>query len=487
MKETLTEVWRRWPIQIVAVIAMAYFTALAAPSLTWINTDSDGAIYLNAAKHLMPSHPTGAPAYNLFNVGMLWIVPYNDLAWRLALGSAIFAGATAGLLYKETRSLIPVLIFAGAGVVVSQATIIETYSMVTFCMVGMYVYRRQVGVAVAFAFVGLGVHHLIGLTLIPLFLWHRSEGYSLKPYLWLLLSPLWYLWLLTVRPDSVWLSELTIPSIIDYFSGQGGLVLGIAILGEGRAVTPDAWTRLADAAVFIFGGFLAAIVPLVLRRKNDLLFWLFALPVIHYVFGLPALAWVYLMPAFAFGGVMAWDYLQKSEAIPHMRTAVAGFAVIAVLWNFGTYDIGKSLDPDLTATAFYNSLDDIPKDAWVFTARRGWELITIDLYSRDHDGKMAGATRHFYQQPIGDIREAIAIAGHEGRLYRTVVTDPKTYAADLQEATPWDIWPELIKQRYKFEPDYDGRFDQFRWSETALGKSGTPYGNDYAAEQTGYY
>lgn len=476
MTEVLKEAWGRWPVQIVAFAAMCGFAWLTAPELTWINTDSDSGIYLASAKYLIPSHPTGAPFYNVMNAVWLRAFPFGSEAWRIALGSAIFSGATAGLLYKETRSLIAPLIYGGSAVVVSQSTILETYALVTFCMVGMYVYRGKPKAVVIFAFVGLGVHHLIGLVLIPMMVSYYLGGRSLKPFAWLLLAPLMYLYIpLTLNPESAWLDEITFSSMQDYFSGQGGLILGIAVVEEGPILSADMLQRFTDFGIFFFGGFLAAIVPIFMRRKHDLLLWVFLLPILHYGFGLPDLAWVYLMPSFAFGAVMASEALeQQSKRARSLKIAVAGFAGIAIAWNLIAFDIGKNLDPNLSAQAYYDQLDELPDDAFVYSGVRGWEDIVIVLHNLDSKKNIHYEDRRYVVQSPEVIRDQIASAAYHRRLFASELIDAETYEVKLRRVDPWEIWLPIMKNLYKVDPVPE-HLRAFRWSDTVYGKGGLHY------------
>ncbi len=457
-----------------ALIAIVFFTVLAAPGITWVNTDSDGTIYLASARHIIPSHPTGSPLYNMLNIGWIRVFPFGPDAWKLALQSAIFGGLTAGLLYRETRSLIAPLIYCASGVVVSQATIIESYSVTTFIMVGMYTYRDRPKILIAFAICGLGIHHLMGLTLLPIIAWYWKTRRPLKVFLWLPLGVLWYIYLpLTAYGGSPWFKDMTFESLQSYFSGQTGLILGLAILTDTKGLTQDALVRSVDLAVFIVGGFLAALIPIVMRRKHDLLLWCFLLPIFHYFFGLPAVAWVYLMPAFAFGAIMASEFLAKTQA-RYLKIAVASFAVIGIFWNFATYDIGRSLDPLHTNEIFYAALSEIPDDSFVYTDVRGWEFTTAKLHELDTGKPIHLRTVAFKRQTPELQADQIANAAFEGKLYLTDYVDPEAYHTILRRAEPWEVYRLLMRD--KFAPlDIPMEFRRFKWSETTHGKNGKIY------------
>ncbi|GAG00944.1 unnamed protein product, partial [marine sediment metagenome] len=120
-----------------------------APSLTWINTDSDGAHYLLAAKYMMTAHNTSAPLFLL--LGRLFLfLPFGSEAWRLGLISVLATTGCTVLIYMVVRhhlidnpkarlyAIIASLIYGGSALVISQSTIIESYALSTMLSVGAY-------------------------------------------------------------------------------------------------------------------------------------------------------------------------------------------------------------------------------------------------------------------------------------------------------------------------------------------------------------
>lgn len=437
MADVIKEGWPRVATYVVTGLALAFFISITAPNITWINTDADGTIYQAAAKYLIPSHPTGAPLFNLFNAFWIRAFPFGSEAWRLALVSAVTAGITAGVLYHYTRSLIAPLVFVASGVVASQASIIETYAPVTLCMVIMYVYRDRPRIVVAAAFVGLGVHHLIGLTLIPIVIWYWRSHRPLKPFVVLALAPLMYAYIpLTYFPGSVWMRGNGVKDIIDYFGGQSGLILGLGVLSR------DALIRASDATFILGAGFAAATIPIILRFRNDLLTWLFILPILHYLLGLPHVTYIYTFPAFAFGGIMAAQWLR--ERPKQFAVVVAAFAVVMVGINSQVFDIGEGLDPGLSGTAFYIDLNGLPTQSVVYTYNRGWELTTVLLFNLDKETDIGIIPVR--RDELETIRKQILQAYSGGKLYHTQVINSQDYSVEIVAVSPVRIWRDIVKQ-----------------------------------------
>lgn len=455
MSEVIFHVWRRMDWLMITGFALAYFIYLAAPGLTWINTDSDSSIYIAAALHFLPTHPTGAPAFNLINMGIVRALPLVSPAHALAIGSAVASGITAGMIYGKTRSVIATMVFLAAGLVVSQSTIIESYALVTMCMVGMYLWRDRPLAVVGFGLIGLGTHHLIGLTLLPVLFTHWQNKTLSRAHLLLLLAPLWYLYLpLSLKPDfiDIWLRGNGWMDYLEYFGSQGGLTLGLAIVSQ------DALTRLADFVPIVLSGFAAALLPIAARFRNDLLTWCMVLPFIHYGFGLPHVAFVYAMPGFAFGGIMAaqgipriQEWLKEYDARKYVPWLVAAPAALMIAVNLWVFDIGRSLDPEMTATAFYNDLYELPDDAVIWTYHRGWELVTVRLFNQDNDTRIDYILRA--HNDIAQARDAIREAYHDGRLYHTQLANPQDYATRIEKTDPTAIWINVLKQWYRVPGD----------------------------------
>ena len=359
---------------IVAIAAFLYFGSMAATDITWINTDSDSGIYLWSTKHLGLSHPTSSPLYNL--TGYVLTNGADSLATAahtLSLMSAFFSAATALLIYLECRrrtldpklSLIGPLVYCASGLVVSQSTIIETYAPITAAMVAMYYWRDSKWLFTIPAVLAVGIHHLAGLTLIPLLLYRRRPT-----DLWILLGGLFYVYYpFAQRPDATW-STL---SPLNYFFGQNFLLGGI----DPIEALPN---RLYEGLLVIIGGFGVALIPIALRvklifqTKTYLLFLLALFPLIYYLTSIPPQTYVYTMPTFAFGAILAVEGLQHAHKQILYLTVVLSFVLLAL--NLSIYDIGNNLDSSPTsARRFIEQAESLPSNSIIYSSSRGWERV----------------------------------------------------------------------------------------------------------------
>ncbi|KKM69125.1 hypothetical protein LCGC14_1453940, partial [marine sediment metagenome] len=138
-----------WPEIIVIGIVFANLLNLNLPSITWMNTDSDGPHYILSAKYMQVAHNTSAPLYLL--LGRLFLfIPIGTDAWRMGLISVFATTAGATFIYLIVRRLvadkpkvriyaiISALVYGGSALVISQSTIIETYPLVTTLSLAAY-------------------------------------------------------------------------------------------------------------------------------------------------------------------------------------------------------------------------------------------------------------------------------------------------------------------------------------------------------------
>lgn len=177
-------------VLVIAILGGVYILC-ASPAFTWMNADSDGPEYVMDAIYLYPAHHTSAPLY-LLTGHLFEMLPFGHIYWRMSIMSGLF---TVGSLifiyfivrnlladnkYKRFWALLAVTIFGGSALAISQAVIVETYAIVTFFSIGAYYFVVKKQWYWASAFIGMGVvtHHLIFLTWMALFVFHKE----LRPF-----------------------------------------------------------------------------------------------------------------------------------------------------------------------------------------------------------------------------------------------------------------------------------------------------------------
>lgn len=343
-------------------LSLAYFIWLAAPDITWINTDSDSTIYIWSTTHWGLSHPTGAPLYNIIGNILNQGATVQEAAQHLALLSAICASITTLIIFLETRNFIGPGIFLASGLVVSQSTIIETYAPVTMFIALSWYWRKNKYLFPISVALGLGIHHLIGISMVLMvfFRYRYLNRKLLKTDLLIIpLGFLFYIYLpFAVQPPASW----SVISWSNYLFGQNFLTGGLDPIASGPQ-------RLRDFALVFFGGL--GITSIFLFKIRDVaLISLILVFIIYYVTNLAPQTYVYLYPSFFFVAVAMGQI--KFGKTTHLVLAIN--ISLLIIFNLFWYDIGRNLDPSPTSARMYLSeLQQLPNNSIIYADRRGWE------------------------------------------------------------------------------------------------------------------
>lgn len=355
---------RYWPeIIVFSAIALAMLNAISY-DLTWANMAVDGTAYVMSAKFLYPAHHTSAPLYLL--VGHLFtLIPIGTDYFRLALLSLVSAVVGVIFVYLITRKLLAenkhvrwyalagAAVFGSSMMLISQATVVEPFTMVTTLGLAAYYFtlRKQwIGVAVMLG-AGLAVHHLILIPIIVLFVFNKPLR-NWKPILVMLSFVLFYLYIpitkaLTDAPD-MWLNTGFMSFLKDNFYTFAGLIGGLAMW--------DIPKRLFETFGFWIVCFTVGLIPLawfIWKQKywKHQLFWLFLLPFCYSAGNLDPHVSRYALGGVAFAAVIIALALSKVKPIWLYSTGLASIAMLAI--NGYSLDLGAHLDPNLTAAKFY--------------------------------------------------------------------------------------------------------------------------------------
>lgn len=499
-----------WPELLVFGAIFGTLLVLNLPNFTWVNTDCDGPHYTYAAKYLYPSHKTSAPLFLLLGHLFLWI-PYGTEAWRMGLISVLATTVASIFIYLAIREktqyrffgLLGALMYGGSALVISQSIIIETYALVTmFAVMAYYFSLRKNWFAVALCLgAGGAVHHLIGITMLVLFIAHK--GFRKWKYIGAMAAFLiFYIYVpLTNRPPYMWAPP----------SGSIGVFLknfwsdnvSTAIMLIGGLSIWDLPKRIFDMLGQIGVSFTLGLIPLVAALWNrkfwrEPLFWMFILPIVYYSVDLAPQTSVYLMPSIAFGSILVGVGLKKLQSLwDNARLVVWKAYAIAVLpvlvlvssvgmmgYNANYFDIGRVLDKNLSATQFYNNeLTKIP-DGQILVAQQGWEWAMVFVYNKEEGrniipvcvGTLPSLTYQkqltetyginvidFPDIAIGDRPTVIAkyVIENNANTWTTVPTTPETYGAEIVPAkvnvdkltmSPKSITDGSMDMQWQFKP-----------------------------------
>jgi len=383
-----------------------------APDATWINVDSDGMHLVYAAKYLYPAHKGSAPLYLLLGHLILYL-PIGTEFWRLGLLSVFGGVASSVCVYLIIRNelrlkpnaryyaLIGALVFGGSALAISQATVVKYYTLVSAFILAAYFFAQKTQWKRSAVMMGCAgaIHPIAACTILPLLAKHKPLR-SWKPLAIGASFILFYLYIpLTNRPPYVW----------DVPTGHGPWAFVVDTLNTASQLTGtlsiwDFPKRVFDA-LGIMGVSLAIVglVPLVWyfwRRKfsRDPLFWMIVLPVAYFSSDLAPQTYTYMVPSVAFAAVaigLGLARIPKSWAF-----AVALCAVGFLAFNANYFDIGRSLDPNLSAIRYYK--EELPKvpDGQILLTQYGWEWAGVFDYNKNegrniiplYTGQLIGAS-----------------------------------------------------------------------------------------------
>lgn len=377
------------------IVFMAIFGVLLIcnlPGMTWINTDSDGAHYILSAKYMGVAHNTSAPLYLL--LGRLFLfIPLGSDAWRMGLISVLATTICAIYIYKSVRhhhdnrlyALIASLIYGGSALVISQSTIIETYALSTMLMVMSYYYSLQSRWLLTSVLIGMvaAIHPLFfvmaWIVLVVANKELRNKKYVVVSFSFII----FYLYIPITKALSDVPAMWGNSSFAGFFQNNFGTMWMLA----GGLSLYDLPKRIIDTisilSVSMGLGIVCVVVYAVMKRTwRNALLWLFLIPVVYFVINLSAETYVYMIPSIAFGAIITGIVLSKLNRKIVYATGLV--AVILFVYNANYFDIGRTLDPNLSAQRFYD--EELPKvrDGDIYMGS-GWTWAIVYLYNKEEN------------------------------------------------------------------------------------------------------
>ncbi|KKN79339.1 hypothetical protein LCGC14_0341210 [marine sediment metagenome] len=364
-----------------------------APNITWMNTDSDGAHYVLAAKYMLVSHHTSAPLFLL--LGRLFLfLPFGTEAWRMGLISVFATTGGAIFIYlivrrlvdKRFYAMISALVFGGSALVISQSTIVETYALSTCFMLGAYYFSIKKQWLLVAVMIGLlwAVHTLFAVILWGVLLISHKELRDVILVGVTLLFLLFYLYIPISTAVNGDLGMWGNTTLSGFFQNSFGV---FTMLTGGLAVV-DFPKRILDTlgilgvslglGLVIIGVYIKRLK----RRWRSSLIWLFLIPVVWFAVNLAQQTYVYMMPSIGFGAIMVGLGLSKMKKVWVVATLVVAIGLMG--FNAHYFDIGRTLDTEMSAVKFYE--EELPKipDGDYFMAG-GWTWAMTYLYNKEEN------------------------------------------------------------------------------------------------------
>lgn len=179
----------RWLPYLIFALSLLYYCALSAKSYTWIFVSGDSGDWLAASTMWMVPQPLGSPLY-VFLGQLLHLLPGSLPVKMTILLSCLPSAVTVSLVYlvvsRLTRStacsVCASFVLLGAGVFLSQSTILEQYALaVMFLTAAYYFYIADRRTLTALT---LGLGTAVHIFILPVaVLWLIVERHRIR--LWL--------------------------------------------------------------------------------------------------------------------------------------------------------------------------------------------------------------------------------------------------------------------------------------------------------------
>jgi hypothetical protein len=453
------------------------------PDFTFMNKAADSIGYIYSARFLYPAYHTSAPLYLLLGHVFL-MIPIGTDAWRYALLSVFATMGTCVFVYLILRNLLKnkywailgVFLYGTSALVLSQSIIVETYPLVCLFATGAYYFamkKKWYWVAVCLG-AGCAIH-LLGFIIAAVFFFgYKEYRKNWRALLLTVAFGLFYLYipLRDKAAPQMWLPKNTnaVWAVIsDTYSVIKMLVGTISIW--------DIPKRIMDAI-----GLLGVSVGVVLvipimyyltRNKawKTPIFWLIVLPVALFISELDMNTFDYTMVAIPFliiiglvGLAMILDKHRLDLSDFPVYYPIGKLLVICVVlsavifagYNLNYFDIGRTLDKNMSAAKLMEvEYPKLPSNA-IFMPTWGWEWEGIYLYNKEnHENIIPVSEDMLNSAPYRDSLEAegikiqvsnnsnLSVAAKEmaqsiialnDNVWTTVTTDPSTFGAKVVNA-----------------------------------------------------
>ncbi len=387
--------WTRyWPEITIFASVLGLLLIDTVPALSWMQVNSDVGANILAAKYFYPEHGSGEPL-NVILGHLFLYIPIGSDSWRMGLmstlstlGAMVFVYLTVYELLKANSkkrlyAIAASLVFAGAMLVVSQSGIVQLYALITLLSLGAFYFtvKKKWVLAAIMIGIGLAVHHLILITWLVLLVSHKELRHW-KP----IIVSLSFLTLYAYQPITKYIvgapDNWVNTSLVDFFRSN----LSTVNMLVGTLSIYDLPARLMNTLGVVTISLGLGVVALIWwiwktkQWKHELL-WLFILPIVYVITDLVPDVTKYSEPAIGFGAIIVGLGLAKLNMKWVLATTTVAIALLG--FNVWYFDIGNTLDRNLSAQKFYDEeLVKIP-DGDIFMTNSAWQWQLALLYNRE--------------------------------------------------------------------------------------------------------
>lgn len=391
-----------WPEIMVFGLVFGVLMIDLNPDYTFINKAADSIGYIFSAQYMYPSYHTSPPLY-LLTSHLFLMMPFGTEAWRMGLLSVLSTMGACIFIYLIIRKQIPdkkfyalfgVLIYGLSALVISQSIIVNTYATTCMLAAGAYYFAvtkhwKLVGLMIG---IGLAVHLLVGFVFIIMFIGYKEYRKNWKALLITFSFIVFYIYIpLTNRPPYMWLPN---PENVNTIWATITDTISVINMLIGSLAIWDLPKRIFDI-IGIMGLSIGVItiIPLVYyfchnKIFRNPLFWLILVPILLFMGELDTNTFDYMMLAMPFLAIAICGGLKIMVDKYKIKAQVFQYATLVVILGLGIFngyyfDIGQTLDKDLSATKLYREeFAKLPDNA-IFMPNYAWEWEAIFKYNKD--------------------------------------------------------------------------------------------------------
>ena len=361
---------KRHTALIIGLCSFGYYTLLSARSFTWMFVSGDSGDWLACANTWMVPQPYGSPLY-ISLCRLLGLMPNQPVTLTILL-SCLPSAITVGLVYmivrKLTSKLWPAitssLVLLGAGVFLTQSTVLEEYALVIMFLILAYFFYISGRRKLTALCLGLGTAVHIFVLPITIF-WFALEYKQLRLKfltIYFLSGALPYL----LIPLLMYSGEgLTFNGLWQYWMGTSGAIVGTLSIF-------DAPQRLLSIAQILLMSLGLAIIPLWcgLKKPYDtkkvVLLMIVVVALWYHLTSLDPMSWTFLCFGIPAITILCGLGLGKLS-LKHSYT-IAACALVLIIVNSVFLNANVLTQEEPLATTYYEELKSLPDGSAIVAA-----------------------------------------------------------------------------------------------------------------------
>lgn len=407
--------------------SFVYYVILSSKQFTWLFASGDSGDWLTASMLNIIPQPYGSPLY--IGLGkLLYLLPGDLVIKMTVLLSCLPAALTVMFVYlivkrlvNQKTAIISSLVLLAAGIFLSQATVLEEYSIAVMFVTGAYYFYLKDNKLLAIIMLGLGtaVHVVVPMLALLWLFFIRKDFRAWAKYLpiYVIIGFIPYLYILYL------MSVDTIP----FLAGNGLSFQAInSYLGSTKVFgslplfnLPERLLHFVTLVLMTFG---VALIPLSkaftkpLDTHIKILLISIIFPVWYYLTCLDPTAYTFITYACPFVAIGVGIGLGKLD-MKHYKLVTAG-AVVLIILNSVFLNANVLNNQNPKAMTFYNQVTALPEGSAIVIYRGGFEsMATWYAYATGKDIKFIFTTDDnsdsdiLYQQYIEWVNENYGLEG----------------------------------------------------------------------------